>query len=465
MLPNFLSFVLICTLSFSSIAWARVEWQGQARAEWVEVSSTTLNGSEGAKSYVLTRMNLRPTVVFQDGVRGVFNLELFPNSQYPLDQMGYAWGSAYRPEQQGLQQQSPSQMNIREAYLRLEREYATVELGRWAFQFGHGAYFSAGSGAFDHFSDNFDGVSAKIYVGHLLIQPMLTTVAQPSSERGGGSNDQMLHLHYAHPDSKTDFAVLYRVRKGGMGQQTAELQTLYGSSGVGSTWDTQSSHLYFARGWDEMALALEAGFENGSTGLLSASNEKIALSGYGVNLDLHWRPQESLWQSSLRMGIASGDDPNTSNYEGFSWHYNHDIAFLMANHPLGSGGYDPLRNQVRRRLKTATSFYGNSEALDEATVSNMIYVVPTWSRQLGSSWTWRNRVTWAQAATLPSTATGTSRDLGWEYDLAFVLSPHPSWVWETEFGWFQPGNAYAEGINQRPKDGIWGFQTRWSVSF
>ncbi|MCS6838535.1 MAG: hypothetical protein NZ480_06770 [Bdellovibrionaceae bacterium] len=445
-------------------ALARVEWEGQYRLEIMELSSTDL-GDGGAKSVVLSRLNLRPYVVIGDGARAIFSFEVLPNQQYPNDQFGTILGQgAYLDQHNRLDRPSGS-LAVRESYFRWEQENAEFQFGRVPLQFGKGLYFSSGRDFFDHFSNQWDALVARIQVGHLILQPGFGRLVQQGAEKGNASHDMILSVWYDNPDARAVLGVLYQTRSGHKGYQNGQLIP-YGASAIESGWNTNATLLYFSRYWEEVYLEMEAGFEAGQTGLVTAGSESIDLGGYGINVDFGYQGPGSDWSYLLRAGIASGDDPNTARYEGFQWNRNFDVAFILANHPVGQ--YDVLRSGRRRNFNynnTPPVPYPVVQALDEESVSNMFYLAPQITKSINRQWKWKHRLVWAQAHVTPSLQPNTSRDLGFEYDVGLEYWSSQRWLWLMELGIFAPGSAFKGGDSNYPNQLVWGWQVKSSYQF
>jgi hypothetical protein len=457
----YVTMVLGVLLPFKIFA-GGVDWRGQYRFEYIDVSSSYLDGS-GAKAVFLNRVNLRPHIIAADGLRVISNIEIFGNTLYPHDQMGSFFGQFVQSDQTLRLNQASVSPVVREAFLRWEQEHAELILGRSSFQFGMGAFYNAGLAPGDHFSDNYDMISYKVYMGNLLIQPILAVVNKGHTEKSGGSFDQMLHVLYHNQDSQSQLGLLYRKRKSSFGENDSLRG--YDSATLSADWQSSHSHVYFARNWDVFGLKVEAGFEGGSTGLLSQEGQSIDLGGYGVTTELEYRPQQSSWKYKLLMGLVSGDDPSTAKDEGFQLHRNYNIAFLLGNHPLGR--YDVLTSSRQRSsLPNHNGLRPNHTVLDEEAVGNMIYLAPQFYRSISDKWVWTNHFVFAATQTNPSLSqTQLSSSLGWEYDVGLQYQPYDRFRWNTELGFFLPGQAFAEGDLNHATQMVMGLQTRISIEF
>ena len=206
-------------------------------------------------------------------------------------------------------------------------------------------------------------------------------------------------------------------------------------------------------------MKLEGGFNSGSTGLEFAGND-MKMNGYGVALELSFPRPESKFQYSLLTGIASGDKPDTENYEGFAFDRNYDVAFLMFNHTLGQRDF--LRTGAQRPVHTPARTSG--DVLDEEFLSNVMYVTPRMNWILSDKWTWKNSLTWAMLQTKP-TAQDPSKDLGVEWDTALVYRPHEKIEWINEVGLLFPGSAFQNGSDSLKNDFTYGFSSKAAISF
>jgi hypothetical protein len=170
------------------------------------------------------------------------------------------------------------------------------------------------------------------------------------------------------------------------------------------------------------------------------------------------------------MGLASGDDPLTANFEGFTFNRNYDLGFLLFNHPMGQ--FDAFGTNIQRNRSACTSLpscakYANGDSADEETVSNVLYIAPQVDYKASERWTWRNRLIWAQLQKNPWPTAGNNvaKDVGFEWDTAFIYQPHERVQWHNELGVFSPGSAFKGGSAGFATELTYGFTSRASISF
>ncbi len=469
--------ILICSLFFShqAVKATSIDWNGQYRFEWAEVDSTDLTGS-GRKSYFLHRLNLRPQIVVLDGLRVLGSFELLSNGYYPNDQMGAWFGEPLSDGPSNVSQttRQAQQVFVRELYLRWEQEHGELWVGRSSFDFGLGLSYSRGLGLFDHFSDQWDLVAYKIYSGNLSIQPMISKPIDLDPAQGSSATDQILNILYDNQDSQSQFGVMYRKREASPTANNAyrffdsQVNSAYTQSQASTDFKATYTNIFFARVWPEFAFQIEGGFTSGDTGLVTQTQEKIELSGYGlaIEMDFFSKDKASDWTYSLLTGVASGDDPNTARFEGYSFHKNYNPGFLLMNHPLGQ--FDILTSAAYRgRSANGGGLLPTSSSLDEEAVSNVMYIAPQANQKINDQWTWTNQFVYAtlqsQSSRTPSNMM--SKDLGFEWDTGFTFKPHDRFEWVTEVGILSPGEAFKEGTLNHKTGVTFGFQTKAAISF
>lgn len=445
-----------------------INWQGQYRFEYFDISSIDLSGRL-PKATLLNRLNLRPELIAADGFRVIGNIEVLPNTLYPEGQVGMLLGQesvahADRRAQPGF---APL---IRELYLRWEQEYGEFHVGRSPLQFGTGSYYNDGTGLFDHFSDQYDMVGYKIFLGNMLLHPMIARVSEGGLSSVRRTTDQILKLNYNNQDAKAQIGILYRKRfspqvvANSATTYSSVVNPAYSNATVTGDFDVTYQHFYFARQWTEFSFRMEAGNEAGAVGLTAANGESINLAGYGLNIEFDYKPQESKWSHRILSGIVSGDNPNTVQYEGFQLHRNYDLAFLITNHPVGR--FDVFKSS-RQRSRTGTNAITNvSEVLDEEQVGNLFYLAPQFNRSLSDKLTWTNRLFWGQLVNAVSNSGQTlANDIGIELDMGLTYRPNERVTWLNEVGLLAPGSAFKEGANNHPNKFIYGWQSRFVVTF
>lgn len=447
-----------------------IDWSGTYRFEAVTLNSTSLSDPKETKSYLLQNLTLSPKIIAVDGVNIIGTFQFLGNPDYPGSQTGQYFGqrpslNASSSASLGRNQGSAS-FDVRHLYLNINQEYGAIVVGRAPVQFGLGMTYNAGNGAFDHWGDSHDLVGYKFLVGNLSMMPMIGKPYDFSVAQGRDITDTMIDIQYNNPETESIFGVFHTQRNAGVSANDAS--NLLGGTVTGD-YNVKSTNLILGRGWESFKFKLEAGFEQGNTGLTIGADD-VKVNGYGIVTEMEFPRPQSKWDWKLRAGIVSGDNPGTTNFEGYSLHRNYDIAFMMFNHPLGR--YDLFRTGYQRqRSPTCTTApcgtYANEESLDEEAISNTIFLSPTFTYAFSEKWAWRNSLVYAQLQTNPSTLAGNdvSKDIGFEWDSALVYRPHERILWINEVGLLAPGAAFKEGSVSRDNNFTFGFQSKASISF
>lgn len=465
-----------------------VDWAGTYRFEYTEIDKVYLEAGGGRKAYLLNQLSLSPKIIAADGFNIIANFQVLGNANYPDSQVGQQLGHGVnRGDAAGMngtssnvnsQNQGATNLQVRELYLRVDQEYGEIVVGRAPVHFGLGLTYNAGKGAFDHWGDVHDQVGYRFMIGNLSVMPIIGKPYDYSPAQGRDVTDVMWNIEYNNPETESVFGVFYRTRTSSQASNDAynvydvTVNPDYTQTSAASGWSTTHTNILLARGWESFKFRMEAGFDSGSIGINNQAGDDIKVNGYGIALELDFPRPDSKWQWGLRMGMASGDNPTTSNYEGYHFDRNYDLAFMLFNHPLG--GYDALtsRAQRNRDLRSACaappcSAIPSEEALDEETVSNAIYISPRFTYQFGDKWQWTNTLTYAQAHANPSRVpdNDVAMDLGWEWDTGLVFRPHERIQWVNEIGFFFPGGAFKEGSVGRDAGFTYGFQSKAAISF
>ncbi|PWU21721.1 MAG: hypothetical protein C5B49_02090 [Bdellovibrio sp.] len=480
-----IAFHLAALLAARSASAMTIDWSGTYRIEGIDVLSTTLSDNPGAgKMYILNGLILNPKIIAMDGVNIVSSIAVLGNPKYPGSQTGQPFGlgnstpGSATPNVPNVvsRNQGPSSPEVRQLYLNVNHEYGSLLVGRAPVQFGLGITYNAGAGAFDHWGDVHDLLAYKFLIGNLSLMPIIGKPYSYAISPGRDIVDVMLQIEYNNPETESLIGLMFSQRTASLAANDGDyfIKGVDGSTpGPSKTggWNGKSYNLEIGRGWESFKFKFEAGFQDTSTGLTPAgSSDEIKANGYGLAVEMNFPRSDSKWEWSVKTGVASGDNPSTANFEGFGFHRNYDVAFLMFNHPMGQ--YDLFRSSFQRQMKTgctapATSacYYPNEESLDEETIANAFYFAPTVNYQFSDHWSWRNTFATAQLQTNPSATDSVARDVGYEWDTALIYKPHERIQWVNEVGFFLPGGAFKNGSANFDTKFNYGIQSKASISF
>lgn len=458
-------------------------WGGLYRAEAISVQNSGLDQGNGYdKSYLLHHFILDPKIVAADGLTLYGRVDIFNSRNYPDSQMGEFFGgqpaTGYQSGPSGTASTSQNQKadwaQIRTFYLKWASEYGALFVGRAPVHFGLGITHNAGNGDFDHYYDSKDMIGYKVIAGNLSFMPMYGKVKENELHFEDDINDYMFHFQYDNPDTDLNLGVFYQSR---IATKTANDAPFgeYSYGGTGATrsdasYEVKTLNIFVQRAIGNFHFGFESSFQNGKTGVRSASGTEVNIDGYGIATEFGWTPA-GRWSFDLKSGIATGDDPNTTDkYEGFMFDRNYDIAMLMFNHVLGgrdaTGAVPPYSNRAYDVLGTSSFRNGGKNAADVEYLTNTVYLAPGAKWQFSDKWNANTRVIWAQlqrAQKVPSE--DISHSLGVEWDASLVYKPHDRLDVEIGSACFWPGDAFRGGGLNLPWDFAYGLQTKAAVRF
>ncbi len=436
--------LLISVVAVSAHA-ISIDWGGTYRFEWTQVERPSLTSPYGMKAYGLNYLSLSPKIIAADGVNIVSRFDVLGNQDafYRDGQFGQLFGQGWATGAAGQsnvysQQQRATGLTVSQLYLNINQEYGALVAGRAPIEFGLGMTHNAGTGAFDHWADTEDLMGYKFIVDNFFFMPIFGRVYDNISQ-GNQIQDVIFHLQYESKDSGSLIGIMHQTRKASPGANDAPLAGVGNTNGVGQ-YDVQTVNFILGREWESFGFKMEAGFNSGSIGQRTSTNEEVKANGYGIATEMYFPRKESKLGWSLKLGMATGDDPTSAGaYEGFQFDRNYDVAMLLFNHRLGQKDF-----LTTNAIKDTTKDFSNS--LDDEAVSNVVYVAPKlsyiWSDRLDLN----NTLVYAQLLTNPVVGNSNfEKDLGLEWDIEFVYKPMDRIQWVNQLGVLLPGKAFKNG--------------------
>lgn len=477
---SFFCMALMSLLFAPALSWSMsLDWSGGYRFEWTEVDRPSLSTPSERKAYGLHQLYLSPKIIAADGINIHTRFDILSSRDpaYQYSQAGEIWGAGLpsttnpqdatdkdssRHNASGRQSRS-SFMRISQLYLSAEHEHGVFFAGRKPLSFGLGVAYSKGDGLFDHWMNTRDLVGYRFVINNISITPMLGRQYDLDYSQGGNSQDEIVQIEYDNPDSGNLLGVLYEKRVGSqavndfptavIGRADATAQTTGGFS-------IQRTSIVLGKSWESFGFKLEGSFLSGSTGIQVTNGNTAKMNGYGIAAELYFPRPQSKWNFTGRMGVATGDDPTTDDYEGFQFDKNYDVAFLLFNHRLGQRDF-LTTNLVKDQ--TAGRTVGNS--IDDEAIGNAFYVSPllkyAWTDklELGTS------ITYAQLMTNPTNSRDFNKTLGVEWDLMLGHKVRQNMLWLNQVGFLFPGQAFADGVSNLGTSNTFGFASKIAITF
>lgn len=463
--------LVILSLNASAMS---VDWSGVYRFELVNVDRPSLD-TGSRKSYGLNYLGLKPRIIASDGIEiaGQFDV-LSAGGVYKNSQLGQIWGSQHvgaAPEGTDVtsETQEASTLLVRQLYLNVNQEYGSLLVGRAPFGFGLGITYDAGNGPFDHWATTRDMVAYKFIVGNMFLMPMISRISQADPAAANIVQEQAVQAQYESEESGSMIGVMLAQRKSSSNNLSNDIDpTLLvdapATAAQVDQYSMQTTSFVIGRKWDSFRFRMEGSFQTGDYGVQRtvtgppASTEFIRQNGYGVAIEMEFPRPESKWDYALRLGAASGDDPETADIESFIFHRNYDIAMLMFNHRLGQ--FDILRTKRSR-----PSGLGIDTSLDDEAITNAMYFSPKIRYAWNDRWDIDSSLTLAQLMTKSTTQVDFKKDLGVELDMSLVYKPRTNVRWVNELGLLFPGAAFKDGATDYTSGFTFGFATKAAITF
>lgn len=477
---RFFMFKKLCwslAIIFTSTAQAMlIDWSGGYRLEWIEINKPGLGsnaicdsaGNIGScrKSYGLNYLYLTPKIIAADGVNIVSRFEVLQPSSvtYRNAQIGQIFGTGVNSStgiasdsNVLLTQQESTGIRVSQLYLNINQEYGAFIAGRAPLEFGLGMTYHAGKGLYDHWADIHDLVAYKFIIGNFSMMPIFGRVRDADIGQGQTMQNEGIQMMYDSAESGSSIGLMIDNRKSD-GPTNDVVAAVGGSTGVrGGDLRMQRMNFVLGREWEEFNFKLEVGSVTGDTGVTKGTDQ-VKFNAYGFAAEMNFPRKDSKIQYGLKLGIASGDDPNSKDFEGYQFHRNYDVAFMLFNHRLGQADF--LTTNVIKNTGM-----GLANSMDDEALSNVAYISPTISQAVSDKIDIAHRFTYAQLMSSPTLSNTISKDLGFEYDLEVTYKHTDKIQWLNQFGILMPGAAFKNGSSNFETDMNFGLASKAAISF
>ncbi|MEC9281886.1 MAG: hypothetical protein VX642_04190 [Bdellovibrionota bacterium] len=429
-------YVLSCLLMAANASATSVSWNGYYRLEATDIRNYDLDGEE--KNFLLHHLALTPKIIVKDDiiVRARFDVFNNANNGVQTNQVGAFLGnpsnseatssvsfddSSVIAESMGVETVAATQL-----YLTWLQENGAFIFGRTPKHFGMGLTHNAGINDFDHWMDTQDVIGWKILMGNHMITPYYGKKSEGSIVDKADVNILTFHYEYLNPDSGLNLGLYYE--KTTSGDKIDDTGTVFGGTPT-SGYSPEQINVYLKQAYTGFDLELEAGFLSGDTGVVkSGAPVSFEASGFLANFTFDFATD---FHFDGRIGYATGDDPNSNNYEGFLFDRNLDVAYLLFNHKMGNSSLD---------LNNSAIGGASSSSVDTDYIGNTLFIAPKLTYKSSDRFHYDASLIYAK---LNEVGTATTDDyLGTEIDLGMSYFPNDSTHVRLETGFLLPGGAY-----------------------
>ncbi|MFZ3230845.1 MAG: hypothetical protein WA160_11620 [Pseudobdellovibrio sp.] len=472
--------LISCALLATKAMAMSIDWTGGYRIEYNEIDRPSLADSKERKAYGLNFLYLQPKILASDGINIISRFDVFSNTHpaYRNSQLGSVFGNGLNTSASSntsgpnitSENQDSSLMRVSQLYLNVNQEYGTLVAGRAPIDFGLGITHNAGLNPFDHWYDTKDLVAYKFVVDNISFTPMLARVAQKDFGQGVTIADQIFEFDYDNKDIGAKAGLFHQTRRSsresndGLTAPTAPNGIALPITGAAldSGWASQTINLFFGRSWESFQFKLEASFLTGDTGYtVGAGGAPIKYNAYAVAIDMLMPAlADSKWEYGAKLGLASGDNPTTTNViEGYQMDRNYDVAMLLFNHRMGQKDF-----LTTKLIHTDTSLNVGNSADDEA-IGNAFYLAPSAKYQWNDKVDVKTTLIYAQLAVNPTVSLNASKDLGTEVDVDVIYKPRERITWSNQIGILIPGQAWKDGDSGLDNKMNFGISTKAAITF
>lgn len=465
--------VLVYLIFMSQISSAiSIDWTGGYRLEFNDIDNPSLNTTnKQPKTYGLQYLYLSPKMIASDGINIISRFDILGSQvpDYRNSQLGSVFGSGGGTVDPRInsQNQETSSIGVSQLYLNVNHEYGSFVAGRAPFEFGMGITHNAGLGEFDHWYDTRDSFAYRFMIDNISFMPMLSKLSQKDYGRGVTTSDETFVFEYNNKDNGDQVGVVQQNRKSSFESNDAlgsanPLTSTFPGATVGGGWNSKTVNLFLGRNWETFKFKLEASFLTGETGLYLAG-DSIKFNSYAIATELLFpRRDTSKWEFSAKLGIASGDNPTTTNvYEGYQFDRNYDVALLLFNHRMGLRDF--LTTRILHNDVASTLNVGNSA--DDEAIGNVAYVAPSAKYQWNDKLDIRSTLIYAQLVVNPTNTLDTTKDLGTELDIELIYKPRERVTWSNQLGVLFPGSAWKDGASNLDNKTNIGFSSKAAITF
>lgn len=452
-----------------------IDWTGGYRIEYTEVDRPSLSDPGNKKAYGLQYLYIQPRIIASDGINIVSRFDILGSDvpAYRNSQLGSFIGSTLSTgagANANSQTSESSNLRVSQLYLNVNHEYGSLVAGRAPFDFGMGITHNAGLGPFDHWRDTKDMVGYKVLVDNISLMPILARIQQTDYEIAQTINEQIFVFEYDNKDIGAKAGVVHQTRRGSVPTNDMLTNAPAGipkAATVSGGLNTQTINVFLERRWSAFEFKIEASFLTGQTGLQAATGEDINFNSYAVASELLFPAKEnSSWEFGAKLGLVSGDNPDTVNYEGYQLDRNYDVGILLFNHRMGNGT-DFLSTGI---LHANDSVGGNnlttSNSADDEAVGNAMYLAPSVKYIWNEKFDLRTTLIYAQLLNPPAAnLVDFKKDLGLELDIELIYKPRERVTWSTGLGLLSPGSAWKLGSAGADNKFNYGLTTKAAITF
>lgn len=231
-----------------------------------------------------------------------------------------------------------SALNIKKAYIELNSDTGTYEIGRHSYGWGLGALYSDGKGEWDRFAYSRDGITAHYKFDSFTVNPFWAQSSNTGLTRASDAKEFGVSLLYDNPKKEIAFG-LYYAKKSDNAYNTFYKSSLEKgntttNNSLGST-DVKVTDIYFKKTFGKAALAVEVPLLSGDLGHVDNATSTSTLSAKAVLVQSSYQVSDA-WSFGLDVGDVSGHDGSNGKFGAMYLNPNFQVANLLFKYNMNN---------------------------------------------------------------------------------------------------------------------------------
>ncbi len=227
-----------------------------------------------------------------------------------------------------------SAVNIKKAYLELYSDTATYMIGRHTYNWGLGAVYSDGAGAWDRHASSRDGITMKLKIGNFYVNPFWSKVSNSGLTDATNGKELGIGLLYDNPERDIAFGLLYTLKSSSALNPYYNSTIETASQQVGET-DVKITDIFLKKVWGKFDVALEVPLISGELGKTSAANTVTSYSTKAILLQSNYKPNDT-WGFGFDAGRVNGHDGSSRKFGAFYLNPNYQVANILFRYNLNA---------------------------------------------------------------------------------------------------------------------------------
>ena len=225
-------------------------------------------------------------------------------------------------------------LNIKKAYIELNSDTGTYEIGRHTYGWGLGALYSDGKGEWDRFAYSRDGITAHYKFDSFTVNPFWAQSSNPGLTRASDAKEFGVSLLYDNPKKEIAFGLYYSKKSNNSSNDFYKSKIGTATNQLGST-DVKVTDIYFKKTFGKASLAVEVPLLSGDLGHVDSDTTTSTLSAKAVLVQSGYQVSDA-WSFGLDIGDVSGHDGSNGKFGAMYLNPNFQVANLLFKYNMNN---------------------------------------------------------------------------------------------------------------------------------